>query len=156
MSSGHSPPTVWSREIDSMSWASEKPRWRLRKGRWASINWGKPKARPAREILSAPGTRAGGLGQGARIQDKGRLAQEGQASGHGLAIGNLYAKVKEKMRFHQGFLQTVAFRRGLGKERNQYGCETKFFIYVASARVSLRAACSFSLCFQNSSSRWLL
>jgi hypothetical protein len=36
------------------------------------------------------------------------------------------------------------------------GCKTKFFIYAASGRASLRAACTLSRSFQKSSSRRLL
>ena len=46
MSSGHSPPTAWSSEIDSITCASENPRWRLRKRRLAPINCGRVSGEP--------------------------------------------------------------------------------------------------------------
>jgi hypothetical protein len=77
MSSGHSPPTVCSRAIDSMSWASENPRWRLRKERLAPISWGKPRERKARETLSAPAWGLVASRSGRPSRTKGVLCKSG-------------------------------------------------------------------------------
>src|ERR1035441_5393447 len=83
-SSGHSSPTAGSRDIDSMNWAAKNPRWRLRRVRLAPVHGGKPKARKARETLSAPaGGRGAAMSQPAPAFAQGEVGAcpRGQAQG---------------------------------------------------------------------------
>jgi hypothetical protein len=61
-----------------MNWAAKNPRWRLRRVRLAPVNGGKPKARKARETLSAPAGGRVASRSGRSSKTKGVLCGKGK------------------------------------------------------------------------------
>ena len=69
--------------MDSMNWASAKPRWRLRRDQIGADQSGHAQGAVSARNAQEPGMRAGRLVQRPLIQDEGRLVQQRQARRHG-------------------------------------------------------------------------
>src|SRR5271154_4750325 len=116
MSSGHSPPTTWSNTSDSMIWASENPRWRLRKGRLASIIPGRPKDRKARETDSNPACALVASAKGRGSRTKGVLPSKGSRADMLGYIEILYVKVNGKNASPDVIMASCTKDRKLGED----------------------------------------